>query len=162
MELKESMVIAIPNLKGNGVILHMIRVEYEWEPLRCGVCMVFGHDDMTCPKCVGDEPKNKNGKNNDGFQQAPKRAFCGINMGPKFQFKSIEQVNQPSSKKRMVQSTSGAKKERKNKESILADIESESDVDEVYYEMSSFKAFKSEVGAGIESLYESCKHDYDE
>ncbi|GKB66593.1 hypothetical protein Tco_0928005, partial [Tanacetum coccineum] len=37
MELKESMVIAIPNLKANGVILHMVRVEYEWEPLRTKV-----------------------------------------------------------------------------------------------------------------------------
>ncbi|GJX14846.1 hypothetical protein Tco_0206604 [Tanacetum coccineum] len=45
-ELKEDMVFAIPNLEDDEEVLHMVRVEYEWEPPRCGVCMVFRHDDM--------------------------------------------------------------------------------------------------------------------
>ncbi|GKC77970.1 hypothetical protein Tco_1128744, partial [Tanacetum coccineum] len=47
-ELNEDMVVAIPNVKDDGEVLHTVRVEYEWEPPRCGVCMVFGHDDMLC------------------------------------------------------------------------------------------------------------------
>ncbi|GJV41464.1 ATPase, F1/V1/A1 complex, alpha/beta subunit [Tanacetum coccineum] len=49
-ELKEDMVIIIPNVKDDAEVLHTVRVKYEWEPPRCGVCMVFGHDDMLCPK----------------------------------------------------------------------------------------------------------------
>ncbi|GKF47447.1 hypothetical protein Tco_0137249 [Tanacetum coccineum] len=36
-ELKEDMVIAIPNVKDDGEVLHTVRVEHEWEPPRCGV-----------------------------------------------------------------------------------------------------------------------------
>nr|GEW60578.1 ribonuclease H-like domain-containing protein [Tanacetum cinerariifolium] len=35
-ELKEDMIIAIPNGEDDGDILHTIRLEYEWEPPRCG------------------------------------------------------------------------------------------------------------------------------
>ena len=34
-ELKENMVITIPNLEDEGDVLHTIRVEYKWEPPRC-------------------------------------------------------------------------------------------------------------------------------
>ncbi|GKF76554.1 hypothetical protein Tco_0229024 [Tanacetum coccineum] len=34
-ELKEDMVIVIPNVEADGEVLHTMRVEYEWEPLRC-------------------------------------------------------------------------------------------------------------------------------
>ncbi|PWA58725.1 reverse transcriptase domain-containing protein [Artemisia annua] len=81
-ELKENMVIAIPNLEGEGDVLHM-------------------H--------VVDEPKKQNGKNNDDFQHAPKRAVLGINMSLKFQFKSTKQVYKPISKKSGA-STSDTKK----------------------------------------------------
>ncbi|GKE33879.1 zinc knuckle CX2CX4HX4C containing protein, partial [Tanacetum coccineum] len=83
VELKKTLVVAIQKLEGDGYILNTIRIEYEWEPPRCEVCMVFGHDDVTCPKRVVDEPKKQNGNYNDGFQQAPKITLCGINMSPK-------------------------------------------------------------------------------
>ncbi|GKE58108.1 hypothetical protein Tco_1497293, partial [Tanacetum coccineum] len=34
-ELKEDMVISIPNVEDDGEVLHTVRVEYEWEPPRC-------------------------------------------------------------------------------------------------------------------------------
>lgn len=74
-------------------------VEHEWEPPRCGVCMAFDHDDETCSKHVVDEPKKQISKNNDGFQHASKKAVCGINMGPKVQYRSIKHVYNPISKK---------------------------------------------------------------
>ncbi|GKF07394.1 hypothetical protein Tco_0041618 [Tanacetum coccineum] len=36
-ELKENMIIAIPNVKDDGEVLYTVRVEHEWEPPRCGV-----------------------------------------------------------------------------------------------------------------------------
>ncbi|GJY28796.1 ATPase, F1/V1/A1 complex, alpha/beta subunit [Tanacetum coccineum] len=66
-ELKEDMVIVIPNVKDDAEVLHTVRVEYEWEPPRCGVCMVFGHDDMLCPKQPVEKPKKQH-TNHDGFQ----------------------------------------------------------------------------------------------
>ncbi|GJZ81817.1 zinc knuckle CX2CX4HX4C containing protein [Tanacetum coccineum] len=37
-ELKDNMIIVIPNLEGNGYVLHTVWVEYEWKPPRCKVC----------------------------------------------------------------------------------------------------------------------------
>ncbi|GKF94127.1 hypothetical protein Tco_0283827, partial [Tanacetum coccineum] len=39
-ELKEDMIIAIPNMKDDKEVIHTVRVEYEWEPPICGMCMV--------------------------------------------------------------------------------------------------------------------------
>ncbi|GJS81371.1 hypothetical protein Tco_0747912 [Tanacetum coccineum] len=32
-------------LTGNGEVIHTVKVEYEWKPPKCGVCMVFSHVD---------------------------------------------------------------------------------------------------------------------
>lgn len=64
-ELKEVMVIVIPNVEDDGEVLHTVSVEYEWKPPRCDVCMIFGYDNMLCPKRVVEKPKPKN----DGFQR---------------------------------------------------------------------------------------------
>ncbi|GJT54012.1 probable indole-3-pyruvate monooxygenase YUCCA10, partial [Tanacetum coccineum] len=66
-ELKEDMVIAIPNVEDNREVLHTVRMEYEWEPPRCDVCMVFGHEYMLCPKRPVEKPKKQH-TNHDGFQ----------------------------------------------------------------------------------------------
>lgn len=44
--LKDTMIISVPNLIGNGVTMHTIKVEYEWKSPRCRTCLVFGLDDM--------------------------------------------------------------------------------------------------------------------
>ncbi|GKA38562.1 hypothetical protein Tco_0731113 [Tanacetum coccineum] len=38
-ELKEDMVISILNVEDDGEVLHTVRLGYEWEPPRRGVCM---------------------------------------------------------------------------------------------------------------------------
>ncbi|GKE07459.1 hypothetical protein Tco_1399477, partial [Tanacetum coccineum] len=38
----------------DGEVPHTVRVEYDWEPPRCGVCKPFGHDDMTSPHHVAE------------------------------------------------------------------------------------------------------------
>ncbi|XP_035835825.1 uncharacterized protein LOC110919102 [Helianthus annuus] len=68
VELKKSVTIAIPSLDGNGHSMVEVKIDYDWEPLRCSSCCVFGHDDSSCPKnpqisSVGDVEKK-----NDDFQ----------------------------------------------------------------------------------------------
>nr|GEZ90214.1 ATPase, F1/V1/A1 complex, alpha/beta subunit, zinc knuckle CX2CX4HX4C [Tanacetum cinerariifolium] len=67
-------------------VLHTVRVEYEWEPPICGVCVVFGHDGVTCSKLFFNEPKMQN-ISIVGFQQPLKRASSGINLGSKSRMK---------------------------------------------------------------------------
>ncbi|GJV92511.1 hypothetical protein Tco_1540324 [Tanacetum coccineum] len=40
----------LDSLDGNGFMMHTLKVVYEWKPPRCGTCLVFGHDDVLCPK----------------------------------------------------------------------------------------------------------------
>ncbi|XP_021995747.1 uncharacterized protein LOC110892919 [Helianthus annuus] len=49
-ELKEKITMAIPNLSGDGFMKETMYVEYEWNPLRCSSCCVFGHSNESCPK----------------------------------------------------------------------------------------------------------------
>ncbi|XP_021992554.1 uncharacterized protein LOC110889344 [Helianthus annuus] len=49
-ELKDHITIAIPKMDEDGFILERVKVEYEWRPLRCSTCCLFGHDDNTCSK----------------------------------------------------------------------------------------------------------------
>nr|GEX92100.1 hypothetical protein [Tanacetum cinerariifolium] len=105
-ELKEGMVIVSPNVENDEEVLHTVRVEYEWEPPRCGVCMVFGHDDMLCPKRNVKKPKKQH-TNHDGFQHPS--SSHGIFGGSKVHFKPIKPVWQVVSKKNSA-SSSGTKK----------------------------------------------------
>ncbi|GKB67884.1 hypothetical protein Tco_0929296 [Tanacetum coccineum] len=70
----------------------LCREEYEWKHPRCGVCMVFGHDDSTCSKRVVDDTRKENLKSNDGFQNGPRKTFRGFNTGLKVHFKPSKQV----------------------------------------------------------------------
>ncbi|XP_021994613.1 uncharacterized protein LOC110891219 [Helianthus annuus] len=68
-DLKKSVNVAIPSLEGDGHSVAEVKIEYDWEPLRCSSCCVFGHEDSSCPKIpqvssFGDTEK----RNNDEFQ----------------------------------------------------------------------------------------------
>ncbi|XP_021971338.1 uncharacterized protein LOC110866498 [Helianthus annuus] len=54
-ELKDYITVAIPKMDEEGFVLERVKVEYEWKPLRCSSCCLFGHDDNTCHK----KPKGK-------------------------------------------------------------------------------------------------------
>ncbi|XP_022003085.1 uncharacterized protein LOC110900505 [Helianthus annuus] len=49
-DLKDHITIAIPKMEEEGFIMEQVKVEYEWRPLRCSVCCLFGHDDNMCSK----------------------------------------------------------------------------------------------------------------
>ncbi|XP_021996910.1 uncharacterized protein LOC110894050 [Helianthus annuus] len=78
-ELKKSVTVAIPSLDGNGHSKVEVKIEYDWEPLRCSSCCVFGHDDGSCP-LVPKEPSGAKKKkvNNQGLHmknQKPKLVY---------------------------------------------------------------------------------------
>ncbi|GKG35594.1 zinc knuckle CX2CX4HX4C containing protein, partial [Tanacetum coccineum] len=74
-ELKDTIMVAMPKLVGEGFNMCTIRVEYEWKPPRCSSCKVFGHVLNECPKkIVSDVVKNLNN---------PRQATRGVPVGPK-------------------------------------------------------------------------------
>ncbi|GKC35904.1 putative reverse transcriptase domain-containing protein [Tanacetum coccineum] len=52
-ELKDTIVVAMPKLTGEGFYTCTIRVKYEWKPPKCTCCKVFDHIQEDCPKNLG-------------------------------------------------------------------------------------------------------------
>jgi hypothetical protein len=67
--LKESITVGVPLLDSLEFTSETIRVEYEWKPPRCDVCLIFGHSDESCPKKVVTTPVAEQSNDDDGFQQ---------------------------------------------------------------------------------------------
>ncbi|GKA58434.1 hypothetical protein Tco_0757622 [Tanacetum coccineum] len=53
VELKDTILVAMPKLSRQGFYRCNVRVEYEWKPPRCACCKVFGHIQEECPKNPG-------------------------------------------------------------------------------------------------------------
>ncbi|XP_021994626.1 uncharacterized protein LOC110891242 [Helianthus annuus] len=77
-EYKEVIVIAVPDLEGDGFVKEKMYVEYEWCPHRCSLCKVFGHNDGDCPKQVtqvtkapANIPKAHKAPNSKGNSKKP-------------------------------------------------------------------------------------------
>ncbi|GJT11524.1 putative ribonuclease H-like domain-containing protein [Tanacetum coccineum] len=51
-ELKDNIVAAMPKITQESYYTCNIHVEYEWKPLRCACCKVFGHVLEECPKNI--------------------------------------------------------------------------------------------------------------
>ncbi|GKA98966.1 hypothetical protein Tco_0826903, partial [Tanacetum coccineum] len=51
-QLKDTLVVSIPKFVGEGYTMSIIRVVYEWTPLRCSRCKVFGHVLDDCAKKI--------------------------------------------------------------------------------------------------------------
>ncbi|GKB90306.1 polyadenylate-binding protein 2-like protein [Tanacetum coccineum] len=68
VELKESILVAIPKLEGNGYTCETVTGEYEWKPPRCSTCKIFGHMLDQCPHPVKEMPIKKVEGEMDGFQ----------------------------------------------------------------------------------------------
>ncbi|XP_021991376.1 uncharacterized protein LOC110888144 [Helianthus annuus] len=90
--------VAVPSLDGVGHSIAEVNIEYDWEPLRCSGCGVFGHDDSSCPKKpkthVPDNTKkmsdeypdaNSKGKNKKPAQQG----FHVKNQKPKLVYRPV-------------------------------------------------------------------------
>nr|GEY18144.1 hypothetical protein [Tanacetum cinerariifolium] len=84
VELKDTIMVAMPNLVGERFYMCTIRVKYEWKHPRCSSCNVFYHVLDECPKHIVSDVK-KNLKN-------PRQAVRGVQVDPKMAFKPIKQV----------------------------------------------------------------------
>ncbi|GJX69864.1 zinc knuckle CX2CX4HX4C containing protein [Tanacetum coccineum] len=80
-DLVDVVTIRISSLIGDGFTKETIHVEYEWRPLRCDICKIFGYVQDHCPKKVVSPliittynvvtPTVE--KTNDGFQMVGKK-----------------------------------------------------------------------------------------
>nr|GEU91269.1 hypothetical protein [Tanacetum cinerariifolium] len=77
VELKDTIVVAMPKLVGDGFYTCNICVEYEWKPPMCACCKVFGHVHDESPKNI-DSDVAKNLKK-------PSQAPRGVSVGHKIE-----------------------------------------------------------------------------
>ncbi|GJW75377.1 ribonuclease H-like domain-containing protein [Tanacetum coccineum] len=90
VELVDTIVVAMPKLTGEEFYTCTVCVEYEWKPLRCACCKVFGHIKEECPTNLGlGVAKNL---------KKPSHAPRGVPVGPKVGFKPAKEYR-PVSKK---------------------------------------------------------------
>ncbi|XP_035840269.1 uncharacterized protein LOC118487488 [Helianthus annuus] len=95
-ELKKSITVAIPTLDGISHAKVEVKVEYDWEPMRCSSCCVFGHNDNSCPKQPTQVRNDVNRKHNDDFQEPALKTkrtnIQGVkfkNQKPKFTYRPV-------------------------------------------------------------------------
>nr|GEW15366.1 hypothetical protein [Tanacetum cinerariifolium] len=111
VELKHNIVATMPKIAGEGYYTCNIRVEYEWKPLRCTCCKVFGYVLKECPKNIGVGAT----KNLKKTSQTPK----GILVRQKMGFKPTrQQVYQPVCKKLIANNGGNKKKNVKSTNEI--------------------------------------------
>ncbi|XP_021971471.1 uncharacterized protein LOC110866638 [Helianthus annuus] len=90
-DFKEELVIAVPELDGDGFVKEKLYVEYEWSPHRCGHCRVFDHSDEGCPKQVRANMKHGNmGSNSNKNQEVAKYRGKGKNLVDDDGFTTVE------------------------------------------------------------------------
>ncbi|GJU02370.1 hypothetical protein Tco_1112708 [Tanacetum coccineum] len=102
VELKDTIMVAMPKLIGERFYMCTIRIEYDCKPPRCSSCKVFGHVLDECPeKIISNVVKSL--KN-------PRQAIRGVQVSPNVGFKPIKQVYKPVSNKNSA-SSRGKKKQ---------------------------------------------------
>ncbi|GJS68827.1 hypothetical protein Tco_0683392 [Tanacetum coccineum] len=53
VELKDTIVVAMPKINKEGFYTCNVHVKYEWKPPRCACCKIFSHTQVECPKNPG-------------------------------------------------------------------------------------------------------------
>ncbi|GJQ93719.1 retrotransposon protein, putative, ty1-copia subclass [Tanacetum coccineum] len=101
VELKDTIMVAMPKIIREGYYTCTVRVEYEWKPPRCSWCKVFGHTQEECPKNIRlGVAKNLN---------KPSQTSRGVPVGPKVGFKPHKEYR-PVPKKPTTSSSGNKKK----------------------------------------------------
>ncbi|GKC21343.1 zinc knuckle CX2CX4HX4C containing protein [Tanacetum coccineum] len=84
----DQLVMAVPNMEENGYTKETIRIEYEWEPLCCSTCLIFGHSIDDCLKAtkrvvnrVDKDKGRSSGADDEGFIEVKKKKLGGNNGG---------------------------------------------------------------------------------
>ncbi|GKC43334.1 putative RNA-directed DNA polymerase [Tanacetum coccineum] len=157
LELKDTIMVAMPKLVGEGFYTCIVRVEYEWKPPRCACCKGFGHVHDECPTNIGSDVVNNLKKSLAKFPR-------GVSAGPK----NVESSS--TSTTPIVEKNDKIKKiiidgkvtlvdnEGKPLEKVdsLGDHDSEDEVESVDKEMTSILASKK-ISYGTNSLPEQWK-----
>ncbi|GKD66182.1 hypothetical protein Tco_1308290 [Tanacetum coccineum] len=103
VELKDTIMVAMPKLTRDGFYMCNVRVEYEWKPPRCACCKVFGHVQDKFPNNIdSDVVKN---------MKKPSQTPRGVSVGPKVGFKQVKQVYQQVARKNQVNTNGNKKKD---------------------------------------------------
>ncbi|GJX41896.1 hypothetical protein Tco_0256886, partial [Tanacetum coccineum] len=138
VKLKDTIVVAMPKLVGEGFYTCTIYVEYEWKPHRCACCKVFGH--------VQDECTNNTDSGVVKNLKKANQALRGVPVGSKIDRLIID------GKVTLIDDEG---KPLNNVDSS-GDNDSEDEVESVDIEMTNFLASKK-VGYGTNSLLEQWK-----
>ncbi|GJW70054.1 hypothetical protein Tco_0126971 [Tanacetum coccineum] len=169
LELKEDMIIDIPNMEDDGEVLHIMRVEYEWEP----------------PRCEDDELGSNWGSSNSGkkFEQD----VVGLTSGNPSNTPLVARINDLESqmiKGKLVLLDDDGKPLKPSKSMLLnssnvvykkvddlVNEDNDNEVEEVYDETATYmastsftvyKASKSSSRGGNKSLYKQWQESHDE
>nr|GEW64241.1 hypothetical protein [Tanacetum cinerariifolium] len=141
VELKDNIVVDMPKLVGKGFYTCTVYVEYEWKPLRCACCKVFGHVQDVYPKNI-DSDLVKNIKK-------PSQVPRGVLVGPKPRLiidKKVTRVDDEGKPLKKVDS--------------MVDHDREDEVASVDNRIANFMASKK-VSYGTNSLFEQWKETYE-
>ncbi|GKA41645.1 hypothetical protein Tco_0734305 [Tanacetum coccineum] len=140
----DNLVMVVPNLEGTGDKKETIRVESEWEPPRCSMCLIFGHLLNDCPK-------------------VPKRVMNGMDKGKGGSSEADDEETHYRHKGN--QSTEGAS-HKTTPSVVIEEVEmgnkaSTSGVQEEGQQMASYLASKTAgVGYGTKILLEQLRETY--
>lgn len=72
-DIKESLVVGIPELIGDGILKHKVDIKYEWSPPHCNTCKVFSHSSKQCPKQVQIPKFRESQVDEEGFIDVKKK-----------------------------------------------------------------------------------------
>nr|GEZ39084.1 hypothetical protein [Tanacetum cinerariifolium] len=73
--MKDTIMVAMPKLVGEGFCTRIVHVKYEWKPTSCAYFKVFGNVQDECPNNIGSDVA----KNLTNPRQAPKGVLVGPN-----------------------------------------------------------------------------------
>ncbi|GJW78358.1 ribonuclease H-like domain-containing protein, partial [Tanacetum coccineum] len=152
VKLKDTIVVAMSKLVGEGFYTCIIRVEYEWKPPKCTCCKIFGHAQDECLKNIGSGMV----ENLRNHSHAPRGVRLVRSTTP-----IVEKIDKV---KRLIINGKVAfvDDEGKPLEKVdsASDHDSDDEVELVDNKMTSFLASKK-VGYGTNSLLEQLKKTYE-
>ncbi|GKC04027.1 protein LAZ1 [Tanacetum coccineum] len=76
-DLKNEVKMDVPKLEEEWHTIENMKIEYEWKPPWCKECLVFGHNDETCPKKVTVKLTSPVVVSEDGFTTVVNRKSKG-------------------------------------------------------------------------------------
>nr|XP_043625471.1 uncharacterized protein LOC122596892 [Erigeron canadensis] len=115
-DIKKELVIGVPGLVDGGFMKTTIEVEYEWQPLHCQGCKVFGHTIQNCPKAIKATKEIPKDGEFQTVARKGRKAGKGKQDGKGNNEKHIEGIRLNKSKPNFVYTPKRAQREPKEKD----------------------------------------------